>query len=64
MMDAYEIQQKILSEWRRLALASGADTIKKIYNDVPVLVKVNGKIYTVNDVLNIDGKILLEVADE
>jgi len=63
-MDAYEIQQKILSEWRRLALASGADTIKKIYNDDPVLVKVNGKIYTVSDVLNIDGKILLEVEDE
>lgn len=64
MMDAYEIQQKLLAEWRRMALASGADTIKKIYNDVPVLVKVNDKIYTVSDVLTIDGKIFLKVDDE
>ena len=60
-MDAYDLQQKLLAEWRRLAMVPNADSVKKTYNDVPVCVKINDRIYTVTDATIEDGKIFLEL---
>jgi hypothetical protein len=60
-MDAYNIHEKLLTEWRQLVLGSGADTIKKVYNNVPVYIELNDSIYTVSDVSVKNGKIFLEI---
>ncbi len=60
-MDAYDLQQKLLSEWRRLAMVPNADSVKKTYNDVPVCVIINDETYTVTDTIIKDGKIFLEL---
>jgi hypothetical protein len=59
-MDAYELQQTLLAEWRNLALISGADSVKKEYNKVPVCVKLGYKTYDVTGLVIEDGKIILE----
>lgn len=60
-MDAYELQQKLLNEWRNLALVPSADSAKKTYNEVPVYVEIYSDIYRVADIVVRDGKILLEL---
>ena len=60
-MDAYDLQQKLLTEWRGLALVPNPDSVKKVYNDVSVCVKIDDKIYTVTDAITEDGKIFLEL---
>lgn len=60
-MDAYNLYQKLLAEWRLLAMASGATDIKKVYNNVPVCIEINDSTYTVTDVTVKDGKIFLEI---
>ena len=60
-MDAYELQQKLLNEWRNLALVPNADSAKKTYNEVPVYVEIYSDIYKVADIVVRDGKILLEL---
>ena len=60
-MDAYDLQQKLLTEWRRLALIPSADSVKKIYNEVPVCITLNNNTYTVTDVITKDGKVILEI---
>ena len=60
-MDAYDLQQKLLAEWRSLALIPNADSVKKVYNDVPVYVIIDDKTYTVTDTIIKDGKIFLEL---
>ena len=60
-MDAYDLQQKLLAEWRRLALIPSPESVKKVYNNVDVCVKIDDKIYTVTDATIENGKIFLDV---
>ncbi len=60
-MDAYNLHEKLLTQWRQLALNSAADSINKVYNTVHVCVEVNGSIYTITDAVVKDGKIFLEI---
>ena len=60
-MDAYDLHEKLLTQWRQLALIPSADTINKTYNKVPVCIVINGNTYTVSDVITKDGKVILEI---
>jgi|APGre2960657373_1045057.scaffolds.fasta_scaffold13611_7 hypothetical protein len=60
-MDAYDLHEKLLTEWRRLALIPSADSVKKTYNEVPVYINLNDNTYTVTDVITRDGKLILEI---
>jgi hypothetical protein len=60
-MDAYDLHEKLLTEWRNLALIPSAGSVKKFYNEVPVCVVLNGNTYTVSDISTRDGKVILEI---
>ena len=61
MIDAYELQQKIMTQWGQLALIPNAGSVIKKYNEVPVCVILNNNTYTVTDVITRDGKLFLEI---
>jgi len=61
VIDAYDLQQKIMAQWGQLALIPSAASINKKYNEVPVYVILNNNTYTVIDVITRDGKIILEI---
>ena len=60
-MDAYDLHEKLLIEWRTLALVPNAGSIKKTYNKVPVHIILNNNNYTVSNVITSDGKLILEI---
>ena len=60
-MDAYDLHEKLLAEWRNLALVPNAGSVKKFYNQVPVCVVLNGSTYTVAGINTKDGKVILEI---
>ena len=64
MMDAYDLQQKIVAAWRELSTTLSGATIKRDYPHVPVYVRIGDKLQTVSSLQIEDGKIILEVIHE
>jgi hypothetical protein len=60
-MDAYSLHEKLLTEWRQLAMRSTAGDIKKVYNNVPVCIEINNSTYTITNAVVKNGKIFLEI---
>ncbi len=60
-MDAYNIHQEIFKHWQQLSHKADAGSIKKTWSEVPVYVKIDGKLQVVDTVSVEDGKIVLDI---
>lgn len=60
-MDAYHIQQELFKHWQQLSHIADAGSIKKSWSDVPVYVKLEGKLQVVENISVEDGKIVLDI---
>ena len=60
-MDAYQLQQELFKHWQQLAHINDASSIKKSWSDVPVYVKLEGKLHIVDNISVEDRKIVLDI---
>lgn len=61
MIDAYDIQNKILNAWRSLSITLSGASIKRDYPTVLVYVRVGEEIHAVSSLQVEDGKIILDI---
>ena len=63
-MDAYLIQHKIQEAWRNLSIMPSGTSAKKTFPPVTVYVNINGELYPITNVSQVDNKIILEITNE
>jgi hypothetical protein len=61
MIDAYDIQNKILSAWRSLSITLSGASITRDYPIVLVYVRVGEELHAVSSLQVEDGKIILDI---
>jgi hypothetical protein len=61
MIDAYDLNQTIRNMWSNLARMVSGDSVKKSFPPVPVYVNVDGKLFVVSAINEVDGKIIMDI---